>query len=284
MAWRSRRTGAAVHREDRPRLGRLGRGGGGSRRRPWSCRARVGAQHRDHDVAAVEGARHAEVAAVELRARRRRFGGGPGAEADAATRATIARRIAVETPHRPNLFPTLPRMRPLPPIRTAPLPRSSRERRRISRRLHRSGRGRAPSFDQPHRGDPAGAEGAVGIERGVEDRRGAEDARGVEVVEAAEVAEAVGDQAAAVDLHPAQDVRAGAEHQVGARAHRHPGELARVAAVLAEVVLLGAGDVLGAGALGAGVDRDDDDLRAARGAGGSACGRPGGRAARRSAQ
>ena len=81
-------------------------------------------------------------------------------------------------------------------------------------------------------------------------------------MEAGEVAEAVGDQPAAVDLHPAQDVRARAEDQVGAGADRHVGELLGVAAILAEVGLLFAGDVLGVRALGAGVDGDDDDVRA----------------------
>ena len=79
-------------------------------------------------------------------------------------------------------------------------------------------------------------------------------------MEAGEVAEAVGDQAAAVDLHPAQDVRARAEDQVGAGFDRHMGEGLGVAAVLAEVDLLLAADMLGVGALGAGVDRDDDDV------------------------
>ena len=80
----------------------------------------------------------------------------------------------------------------------------------------------------------------------------------------AEVAEAVGDQAAAVDLHPAQHVRPGAEDQVGAGADRHVGELDRVAAVLAQVGLLGVGRVGRVGALGAGVDRDDDEVGASR--------------------
>ena len=60
-----------------------------------------------------------------------------------------------------------------------------------------------------------------------------------EVVVAGEVAQAVGDQAAVVDLHPAQDVRAGAEHEVGAGVDRHVGERLGVAAVLADVGLLG---------------------------------------------
>ena len=64
-------------------------------------------------------------------------------------------------------------------------------------------------------------------------------------MEAGEVAEAVGDQAVFVDLDAAEDVRAGAEDEVGARFDRQVGEFLGVAAVLAEVGLLFAADVLG---------------------------------------
>ena len=85
-----------------------------------------------------------------------------------------------------------------------------------------------------------------------------------EVAVAGEVAERVGDQAAAVELDAAQDVRAGAEHEVGAGVDRGVGERPRVAAQLAEGLLVAVGRVRLAGALGAGVHEDDDDVGVAR--------------------
>ena len=89
-------------------------------------------------------------------------------------------------------------------------------------------------------------------------------AAGAEVVPAGEVAERVGDQPALVELEPAQHVRAGAEHDVGARVDRDAREVAAVAAVLAERGLRPARDVLLVRALGARVQERDDDVGLAR--------------------
>ena len=84
----------------------------------------------------------------------------------------------------------------------------------------------------------------------------------VEVVPAREVAERVGDQPPAVQLEPAQHVRAGAEHEVGARADRRPRERAQVPAVLAEGVLVAVRHVRVVGAFGARVEQHDHDVGA----------------------
>ena len=75
---------------------------------------------------------------------------------------------------------------------------------------------------------------AAGVDLRGQQRADAAEARGGEVLVAREVAERVGDQPPAVELEPAQDVRAAAQHEVRARVDRHPREVPRVAAELAE--------------------------------------------------
>ena len=87
----------------------------------------------------------------------------------------------------------------------------------------------------------------------MQDHAHAEVAAGGEVSVAGEVAQAVGDQVAVVELHAAQHVRSAGDDQAGAGVDGQVGEGFGVAAVLAQVMLLPAGYVIGTGAFRAGV-------------------------------
>ena len=109
--------------------------------------------------------------------------------------------------------------------------------------------------------DPGALELAGRGQGDVQDDAHVEVAVGGEVVIASEVADAVGDQVPVVELHAAHDVRAARDDQAGARVDRHVGERLGIAPVLAQVVLLLAGHVIGGRALRAGVHVDHDNAR-----------------------
>src|SRR5688572_25697541 len=127
--------------------------------------------------------------------------------------------------------------------------RAARGVRRRARRSKLDG-----GFDAPR------AELAVVAERGEENRRHTPVAFDADAVIRGEIAKAVRNEPVLVQLHGAHNVGAVPEHEVRSRVDHRAPELDHVTAILAHVDLPREGQRLGAIALGAAVERDNDDV------------------------